>query len=129
MLAFPANNFGEQEPGTNSEIKKFCSGKGVSFPLFAKISVKGDDVHPLYAYLTEKSGGPPKWNFHKYLVGHDGRFIEAVEPKGDPMSEEVQASVKKALEARDAAKKKRAEARKKRGNKKRQEKKENAAKE
>ena len=71
VLAFPANNFGQQEPGSNAEIKGFCLTKySVSFPLFSKISVKGSDKHPLYRYLTEQSPfpGEVEWNFQKYLV-------------------------------------------------------------
>ena len=73
ILGFPANNFGGQEPGTNSEIAEFCKANyGVTFQMFEKISVKGDDQHPLYAWLKEKSGSEPTWNFCKYLVKPDG---------------------------------------------------------
>ena len=80
ILAFPANNFGQQEPGTNAEIKGFCLTKySVSFPLFSKISVKGEDKHPLYQYLTEKSPfpGEVEWNFQKYLVDRHGKIGRA----------------------------------------------------
>ena len=78
VLAFPANNFGQQEPGTNAEIKGFCLTKySVSFPLFSKISVKGSDKHPLYQYLTEQSPfpGEVEWNFQKYLVDRSGHVV------------------------------------------------------
>jgi glutathione peroxidase len=90
VLAFPANNFGAQEPGTNEQIKQFCSATyGVTFPVFAKISVKGDDIHPLYRFLTSPETNPRfagdiVWNFNKFLVGRDGdvigRYASAVEP-------------------------------------------------
>ncbi|HCZ37332.1 MAG TPA: glutathione peroxidase [Cytophagales bacterium] len=73
ILGFPANNFGGQEPGTNLQIAEFCKANyGVTFQMFEKISVKGDDQHPLYALLKEKTGQEPTWNFCKYLVKPDG---------------------------------------------------------
>jgi glutathione peroxidase len=73
VLGFPANNFGNQEPGTNAEIAEFCQKNyGVKFQMFEKISVKGDDMHPLYKWLKEKTGQEPTWNFCKYLVKPDG---------------------------------------------------------
>ena len=73
ILGFPANNFGAQEPGTSLEIAEFCQKNyGVKFQMFEKISVKGDDQHPLYAWLKEKTGQEPGWNFCKYLVKPDG---------------------------------------------------------
>lgn len=73
ILGFPANNFGAQEPGTNTQIAEFCEKNyGVSFQMFEKISVKGDDQHPLYQWLKEKTGQEPSWNFCKYLVKPDG---------------------------------------------------------
>lgn len=73
ILGFPANNFGGQEPGTNLQIAEFCKANyGVTFQMFEKISVKGDDQHPLYAFLKEKTGQEPTWNFCKYLVKADG---------------------------------------------------------
>ncbi len=73
VLGFPANNFGSQEPGTNSEISQFCQQNyGVKFQMFEKISVKGDDQHPLYQFLKAKTGQEPTWNFCKYLVKPDG---------------------------------------------------------
>lgn len=73
ILGFPANNFGGQEPGSNAQIASFCQKNyGVTFQMFEKISVKGDDQHPLYAWLKEKTGREPSWNFCKYLVKPDG---------------------------------------------------------
>lgn len=73
ILGFPANNFGGQEPGTNIEIGEFCKKNyGVTFQMFEKISVKGSDQHPLYAWLKEKTGSEPTWNFCKYIVKPDG---------------------------------------------------------
>jgi glutathione peroxidase len=73
ILGFPANNFGGQEPGTNLQIAEFCKANyGVTFQMFEKVSVKGDDQHPLYALLKEKTGQEPSWNFCKYLVKPDG---------------------------------------------------------
>lgn len=77
VLGFPANNFGGQEPGTELEIKQFCTGKyNVSFPMFSKISVKGDDIHPLYKYLTGNLKQDVSWNFNKVLVGKDGKPVK-----------------------------------------------------
>ena len=104
ILGFPANNFLGQEPGTNEEIKNFCSIKyNVTFPLFAKISVKGDDIHPLYKFLTDKTtnpefGGDIKWNFNKFLVGRDGRIIARFEPPVKPDSEQVIQAIERALQ-------------------------------
>ncbi len=76
VLGFPANNFGGQEPGTNAEIKSFCTSKfDVTFPMFSKISVKGKDQHALYKFLEEKTGDRPSWNFCKYHVSADGTEI------------------------------------------------------
>lgn len=84
ILGFPANNFGGQEPGTNLQIAEFCKANyGVTFQMFEKISVKGEDQHPLYAWLKEKTGEEPSWNFCKYLVKPDGSvqfFKSSVKP-------------------------------------------------
>ena len=104
ILGFPANNFMGQEPGTNEEIKSFCTLKyNVTFPMFAKISVKGADIHPLYKYLTEKEtnpefGGEIKWNFNKFLVDKNGKVIARFEPKVTPENEEVTKAIEKALQ-------------------------------
>ena len=104
ILGFPANNFGAQEPGTDAEIKEFCSSTyGVSFPMFSKISVKGDDQHPLYALLTgdRTYGGEVKWNFQKYLVDRSGRLIGKFVPKAIPSSKEIIGAVEAALAAKE----------------------------
>jgi glutathione peroxidase len=102
ILAFPANNFGKQEPGTDPEIKEFCSAKHVEFKLFSKISVKGDDIHPLYKFLTGKDTNPKfagevRWNFDKFLVGPKGEVLARFEPKTDPLGKEVTEAIDKAL--------------------------------
>ncbi len=92
ILGFPANNFLWQEPGTDEDIKQFCSATyGVSFDMFSKISVKGDDQHPLYRYLTEESPvkGSVKWNFQKYLVDRKGNVVAKFSPGTEPLDEEV----------------------------------------
>src|SRR5579871_1138312 len=102
ILGFPANNFGAQEPGTNEEIKTFCSRKyNVTFPMYAKISVKGADQAPLYAYLTKETGpaitGDVKWNFTKFLVDRNGNVVQRFEPAVTPDSKEVTAAIEKQL--------------------------------
>ncbi|HEY6330845.1 MAG TPA: glutathione peroxidase [Blastocatellia bacterium] len=103
ILGFPANNFMSQEPGTDEEIKNFCSAKyNVTFPMFSKISVKGDDMNPLYKYLTDKStnpqfGGDIKWNFNKFLVGKNGKIVARFEPAVKPDSDQVVQAIEKAL--------------------------------
>jgi glutathione peroxidase len=99
VIGFPANNFMSQEPGTNEEIKTFCSRKyNVTFPMYSKISVKGDDKAALYQYLTSTSGGEIKWNFTKFLVSKDGTVIARFEPKVTPDSPEVISAIEKALQ-------------------------------
>ena len=100
ILAFPANNFGEQEPGNNEEIKSFCYTKyALTFPLFGKISVKGGDKHPLYQYLTEQSPfpGEVEWNFQKYLVDRRGNVIARYHHRTKPLSDEIVNGVTQAL--------------------------------
>ena len=100
ILGFPANNFGSQEPGTDQEIKTFCSSTyDVTFDLFSKISVKGDDQHPLYRLITSDStyGGEVKWNFQKYLIDRDGKIAGKFLPKTQPMSPEVVSAIENAL--------------------------------
>jgi glutathione peroxidase len=102
VLAFPANDFGQQEPGTNQEIKGFCYTRySVSFPLFSKISVVGRDKHPLYRYLTEQSAFPGRvtWNFQKYLVDRSGNIIGKYDPGMNPLSPTILADLEKALAA------------------------------
>jgi len=103
VLGFPANNFRGQEPGTNEEIKEFClENYGVAFPMFAKISVKGDDIHPLYQYLTSGAGraefsGEITWNFEKFLFDRRGRVAARFKPRTAPESEEVVQAVENLL--------------------------------
>lgn len=98
VLGFPANNFMGQEPGTNEEIAEFCSTKfDVTFPMFEKISVKGDDQHPLYAELSALSE-EPSWNFTKYLIDRQGHFVERIGPRTKPNDEEVVAKIRQLLE-------------------------------
>lgn len=95
IIGFPANNFLSQEPGTDSEIKEFCEiNYGVTFPMMSKISVKGDDMHPLYQWLTQKSrngvmDSEVKWNFQKYMIDEEGRLVDMIPPKESPLSEKI----------------------------------------
>jgi glutathione peroxidase len=102
ILGFPANNFGGQEPGTNAEIKTFCSTKyNVTFPMFAKVSVKGDDCTPLYQYLTQQANpglaGDIKWNFTKFLVDRQGHVVARFESRVKPDAPEVVEAIEKLL--------------------------------
>ena len=105
ILGFPANNFGAQEPGTESEIKGFCTSKyKVTFPMFSKVSVKGEDQCDLYKYLTstekhgEAIGGEVQWNFQKYLVDRKGNLVARFNPKVKPMDPDVVSAIEKALD-------------------------------
>ncbi|MDR3133572.1 MAG: glutathione peroxidase [Prevotellaceae bacterium] len=95
VIAFPANNFGGQEPGTNEEIKEFCTaGYGVTFPMMAKISVQGDDIAPLYQWLTSKAANgredaEVQWNFHKFLIDENGQWVKSLAPRTLPTDEEI----------------------------------------
>ena len=101
VLGFPANNFGGQEPGTDEQILEFCTSRfDVSFPMFSKIDVLGDDRHPLYKDLAaqpEPIGGDPRWNFTKFLVGRDGRVRARFEPGDEPMGEKVTGKIERLL--------------------------------
>jgi glutathione peroxidase len=98
VLGFPANNFGAQEPGTNAEIKTFCSRNyHVTFPMYSKISVAGDDKAPLYKFLTAANGGEIKWNFTKFPVDGNGKVIARFESEVEPDSAELAGAVEKAL--------------------------------
>ena len=98
ILGFPANNFGGQEPGTNEEIKTFCSAKyNVTFPMYAKVSVKGDDITPLYKMLTDTNGGDVKWNFTKFLADKHGKVIGRFESKVTPDDPALVTAVETAL--------------------------------
>ena len=95
IIGFPANNFAGQEPGSNLEIKEFCTANyGVSFPMMAKISVKGDDSAPIYQWLTQKakngvSDVEVTWNFQKFLIDENGQWVKSVAPKDSPLSDEI----------------------------------------
>jgi glutathione peroxidase len=97
IIGFPANNFGGQEPGSPEEIRKFCTETyGVTFPLMQKISVKGDDMHPVYKWLTSKSlngvlDSEVTWNFQKYLIDEKGNLVDVVKPKDKVTSDKVTA--------------------------------------
>lgn len=100
VLGFPSNDFGAQEPGTDAQIKGFCSLKfGVTFELFSKIVVKGKDAHPLYRFLTTESGhnGPIPWNFSKFLIGRDGTVAERFGPDTEPSAPKLTAVVERLL--------------------------------
>jgi glutathione peroxidase len=95
IIGFPANNFGAQEPGSNQQIATFCTKNyGVTFPMMEKISVKGDDTHPLYQFLTHKDkngleDNEVKWNFQKYLINEDGTLAKVIGPETLPIDETV----------------------------------------
>jgi glutathione peroxidase len=100
ILGFPANNFMHQEPGNNAQIKEFCElTYGVKFPMFGKISVKGDDIHPLYKYLTTETDfkGDIGWNFAKFLVNRKGKVIARFDPRTKIEEPEVLAAIQEAL--------------------------------
>ena len=99
VIGFPANNFGKQEPGTDSEIKTFCKTRyGIKFNMMSKIDVKGAKKHELYKYLTENTKGiDVKWNFEKFLVGPDGKIIARFAPRTKPDSKEVISKIEEAL--------------------------------
>jgi len=95
IVGFPANNFGDQEPGSDEEIAQFCEKNyGVTFPMMSKISVKGKDMHPLYEFLTKKSkngleDSEVEWNFQKYLIDEDGKLVKVISPKTLPTDESI----------------------------------------
>ena len=102
VLGFPANNFGGQEPGSNVEIKLLCSQKyDVQFPMFSKVSVKGSDIHPLFAQLTKAPNanftGDINWNFEKFLIDKNGTLVNRFRSKTEPMSEDMISAIKKLL--------------------------------
>jgi glutathione peroxidase len=105
VLGFPANEFGAQEPGTDAQIRDFCSTRyDVKFDMFAKVRVKGAGIDPLFAFLTSKDtnpafGGDIKWNFNKFLIGKDGAILARFEPQVEPTSPEVKQAIEKALQA------------------------------
>ncbi|MBX3179039.1 MAG: glutathione peroxidase [Candidatus Hydrogenedentes bacterium] len=108
ILAFPSNDFDAEEPGTDAEIKEFCTSTyGVKFDLFSKIPVKGEEKAPFYAYLTSKEtngdfGGEIEWNFTKFLIGRDGQVIARFKPDAKPDAPEVIQAIEDALAAEEA---------------------------
>jgi len=100
IIGFPANNFLSQEPGTDKEIKSFCEKNyGVTFPMMSKISVKGDDMHELYKWLTQKSlngvmDAPIEWNFQKFMIDEKGNFVGMVSPKEKPDCDKIVSWIK-----------------------------------
>jgi glutathione peroxidase len=109
VLAFPANNFGQEEPGTNEEIRQFVQKFKVTFPMFAKLSAAGDDLAPLYSFLTNKDTNPAtagvvRWNFTKFIIGRDGKILARLEPDVDPKAPELVSAVEKALRGDATAK-------------------------
>lgn len=108
ILAFPANNFRGQEPGSDADIKQFCSDQyKVTFPLFSKISVKGEDQHPLYKKLSSQPkpiGGDPQWNFQKFIVDRDGNVVARFDPKTDPMDTTLVKRIEDLLAAKPTTK-------------------------
>lgn len=101
ILAFPANDFGQEEPDANNVIQKFAAEKKITFPMFAKIAVSGEHIAPLYQFLTDKSntgtGGPIRWNFTKFLIDRDGKIAARFEPDVTPDAPELIVAVEKAL--------------------------------
>jgi glutathione peroxidase len=103
VLGFPANNFMGQEPGSEKEIKEFCTKQyAVTFPMFSKVSVKGKEIAPLYAYLTQKSengviDAEVKWNFQKFLIGKNGTVVTSISPRASVNEVEVISAIEKAL--------------------------------
>ena len=95
IIGFPANNFMNQEPGTDEDIKEFCTRNyGVTFPMMSKVSVKGDDMHPVYKWLTEKElnnfeDSKVQWNFQKYLIDEKGKLVKVVKPRTKPTDPEI----------------------------------------
>ena len=103
VLGFPANEFGGQEPGTNAEIKQFCTGKySVTFPMFSKIVVKGEGIHPLYKWLLEQTDNKAdiEWNFAKFVVGRDGKVLARFHPRTAPNDATLVATIEKAVAAK-----------------------------
>ena len=101
ILGFPANDFGAQEPGSNKQIAQFCQvNYGITFPMFAKTSVVGVKANPLYRALAVKTGKPPLWNFHKYLIDRTGQPVAAFESAVEPADTRITAQIEKLLSAR-----------------------------
>lgn len=101
VLGFPSNDFMQQEPGSDAQIGEFCRANyGVGFPMFSKIPVKGDDAHPLYAYLKsrpEPVGGPVEWNFQKYLADREGNVVARFSPRTEPLDDSITSEIERLL--------------------------------
>jgi glutathione peroxidase len=101
ILGFPANDFGSQEPGSNKQIAQFCQvNYGITFPMFAKTSVAGANANPLYRELAARTGKPPRWNFHKYLLDRTGQPVAAFESAVEPADPRLTSQIEKLLAAR-----------------------------
>ena len=101
MLGVPSNDFGKQEPGTSEEIKNFCEAKfGITFPMTEKVSVKGENAHPFYIWARENHGRSaiPKWNFHKIIIGKDGKVLDTFASMTNPSSKKFIKVIEKALD-------------------------------
>ena len=100
ILGVPSNDFGKQEPGTSEEIKNFCEAKfGITFPMTEKVSVKGENAHPFYIWARENHGKSaiPKWNFHKIIIGKDGKVLDTFISMTNPSSKKFINAIEKAL--------------------------------
>ena len=98
VLGFPSNDFFGQEPGTEKEVQEFCRlTYGVKFPMFEKITVKEENAHPFFDRLASEAGTYPKWNFHKFLIGRDGKLINEFSPRTAPYDDKVVDAIKAAL--------------------------------
>ena len=100
MLGVPSNDFGKQEPGSNEEIKNFCEAKfGITFPMTEKVSVKGENAHPFYIWARKNHGKSsiPKWNFHKIIIGKDGKVLDTFASLTNPSSKKFIKAIEKAL--------------------------------
>ncbi len=103
VLGFPSNSFGGQEAGTNEEIKQFCTQKfAITFPIFSKIAVTGDDIHPVYKFLTKKAENgkveaPIEWNFQKFLIDRDGNVVKSYKSKVKPFNKSLTADIEKLI--------------------------------
>lgn len=101
IIGFPANNFMNQEPGSDAQIKSFCQEEyGVTFPMMSKISVKGDDIHPLYAWLTQKEqngkeDAKVKWNFQKFMIDENGNWVDVAKTATNPLDDKIVSWIKK----------------------------------
>ena len=99
VLGFPSNDFAGQEPGTEEQIQDFCRlTYSIKFPMFEKTTVKDDGAHPFFAQLAAESGTYPTWNFHKYLIGRDGKLIAEFSPRTQPDDKRLMASIRSALD-------------------------------